>query len=136
MIANPEVPAFRYDPYSKKLTRETYDHLEMQTVRHNAVQVARKSIANLKNDSTRVWGIILGTLGRQGNFKHLKVRSLVTACQSNSDYTYRQLHRSWKSPRRLFHICPFSYQNCLLPSYHSSTITFPYSCRHLVQGYP
>jgi 2-(3-amino-3-carboxypropyl)histidine synthase len=82
MIANPEVPAFRYDPYSKKLTRETYDHLEMQTVRHDAVQVARKSIVNTENDPTRVWGVILGTLGRQGNFKQLKVRSLATVCQS------------------------------------------------------
>ncbi|KAG8834984.1 Diphthamide biosynthesis protein 1 [Serendipita sp. 400] len=30
MIANPDIPAFRYDPYSKKLTREWYDHHEMR----------------------------------------------------------------------------------------------------------
>jgi len=82
MIANPSVPAFRYDPYSKKFTRERYDHQEMQTVRDNAVQTARKSIAALTQKSSDVqenvsvaplWGVILGTLGRQGNVKQLQV---------------------------------------------------------------
>lgn len=80
MIANPSIPAFRYDPYSKKLTREHYDHREMQTVRNNAVQAARKSITTFvrsteetKNDPPPLWGVILGTLGRQGNFKQLQV---------------------------------------------------------------
>lgn len=83
MIANPSVPAFRYDPYSKKFTREHYDHREMQTVRDNAVQSARKSIVvqthkardiQEDDDATPLWGVILGTLGRQGNFKQLKVK--------------------------------------------------------------
>lgn len=83
MIANPSVPAFRYDPYSKKITRERYDHLEMQKVRDNAIQTARKSIADLtykvsdvQEDvrETPFWGVVLGTLGRQGNFKQLKVK--------------------------------------------------------------
>jgi 2-(3-amino-3-carboxypropyl)histidine synthase len=82
MIANPSVPAFRYDPYSKKFTRERYDHLEMQKVRDKAVQTARKSIADLAYKSSEVqedvretpyWGVVLGTLGRQGNLKQLKV---------------------------------------------------------------
>jgi len=82
MIANPSVPAFRYDPYSKKLTRERYDHHEMQTVRDQAVQTARRSISTFNSatsiserdsDSTPLWGVILGTLGRQGNFKQLQV---------------------------------------------------------------
>ena len=80
MIANPSVPAFRYDPYSKKLTRERYDHREMQAVRDQAVQTARRSItafssaiSECDNDSTPLWGVILGTLGRQGNFKQLQV---------------------------------------------------------------
>jgi 2-(3-amino-3-carboxypropyl)histidine synthase len=81
MIANPSVPAFRYDPYSKKFTRERYDHREMQTVRDNAVQTARKSITALTHDShdedvTPLWGVILGTLGRQGNVKQLQVKYL------------------------------------------------------------
>lgn len=73
MIANPTVPAFRYDPYSKKLTRERYDHRAMQRVRDDAVQVARRSIAAFSPDSPPLWGVILGTLGRQGNFKQLQV---------------------------------------------------------------
>ncbi|EDR14729.1 uncharacterized protein LACBIDRAFT_243952 [Laccaria bicolor S238N-H82] len=60
MIANPSVPAFRYDPYSKKLTRERYDHREMQLVRDSAEAMPP------------LWGVILGTLGRQGSFKQLQ----------------------------------------------------------------
>jgi 2-(3-amino-3-carboxypropyl)histidine synthase len=82
MIANPTVPAFRYDPYSKKLTRERYDHYEMQSIRHDAVQTARKSISAFSEDSIAkagnpdpppLWGIILGTLGRQGNVRQMQV---------------------------------------------------------------
>ncbi|KAK5997993.1 Diphthamide biosynthesis protein 1 [Cladobotryum mycophilum] len=58
MIHNPSIPAYRYDPYSRKLTRETYGHDEMQSVRRTAIQTARKA---------RRWGLILGSLGRQGN---------------------------------------------------------------------
>ena len=83
MIANPTVPAFRYDPYSKKLTRECYNHDEMRRVRGQAVQSARESIASLPPslDPTelsgpmqrrQLWGVILGTLGRQGSFKQLQ----------------------------------------------------------------
>ncbi|KAJ7095153.1 putative diphthamide synthesis protein-domain-containing protein [Mycena belliarum] len=76
MIANPSVPAFRYDPYSKKLTRERYGHREMHAVRDDAVQTARKSIAAFTREeaipSAPLWGVILGTLGRQGSFKQLQ----------------------------------------------------------------
>ncbi|TRM68301.1 putative diphthamide synthesis protein-domain-containing protein [Schizophyllum amplum] len=100
MIANPSVPAFRYDPYSKKLTRERYDHVQMQSVREDAVRTARKSIpaapevegipatsiesaATLSSTTSSttppppvsdapLWGVILGTLGRQGNFRQLQ----------------------------------------------------------------
>jgi 2-(3-amino-3-carboxypropyl)histidine synthase len=84
MIANPTVPAFRYDPYSKKLTRERYDHGEMRMVRAQAVQDARNSIGAFSRGSSVVkdvsekteaplWGVVLGTLGRQGSFKQLQV---------------------------------------------------------------
>lgn len=77
MIANPDVPAFRYDPYSKKLTRERYDHQEMQAIRDDAVQTARKSLDRPSKDNegspSPLWGIILGTLGRQGNLKQMQV---------------------------------------------------------------
>ena len=58
MIHNPALPAYRYDPYAQKLTRETYDHTEMQDLRRDAIATAKKA---------KGWGLILGALGRQGN---------------------------------------------------------------------
>jgi 2-(3-amino-3-carboxypropyl)histidine synthase len=58
MIHNPTIPAYRYDPYSRRLTRETYAHDEMQSLRRAAITSAR---------GARKWGLILGSLGRQGN---------------------------------------------------------------------
>lgn len=58
MIHNPELPAYRYDPYSRKLTHEMYDHNEMQSLRREAIASAKRA---------KKWGIILGSLGRQGN---------------------------------------------------------------------
>ncbi|KAI9707905.1 MAG: Diphthamide biosynthesis protein 1 [Bogoriella megaspora] len=58
MIHNPTIPAYRYDPYSRRLTRETYDHAEMHTLRRDAISQAKKA---------KKWGLILGSLGRQGN---------------------------------------------------------------------
>ena len=80
MIANPNVPAFRYDPYSKKLTRERYNHSEMHALRDQAVQSARSSIIaadsslDLQPSSSMsaMWGVVLGTLGRQGNLNQFR----------------------------------------------------------------
>lgn len=58
MIHNPTIPAYRYDPYSRRLTREEYGHSEMRDVRRDAIEKARKASR---------WGLILGSLGRQGN---------------------------------------------------------------------
>ncbi|KAL6985669.1 2-(3-amino-3-carboxypropyl)histidine synthase [Sarracenia purpurea var. burkii] len=58
MIANPKINAFRYDPYIGSLFLEEYDHKGMKESRRNAIVKAREA----KN-----WGIVLGTLGRQGN---------------------------------------------------------------------
>ncbi|KAF2262332.1 diphthamide biosynthesis protein 1 [Lojkania enalia] len=58
MIANPSLPAYRYDPYSRRLTHETYAHDDLYSLRRKAILTARKA---------RTWGIILGSLGRQGN---------------------------------------------------------------------
>ncbi|XP_048016155.1 2-(3-amino-3-carboxypropyl)histidine synthase subunit 1 isoform X2 [Megalobrama amblycephala] len=63
MIANPEIPAYRYDPYSKVFSREYYDHEAMRATRLQAIERAR---------SAQRWGLILGTLGRQGNPKILE----------------------------------------------------------------
>ncbi|KAK7202390.1 Dph1 protein [Myxozyma melibiosi] len=59
MIQNPGLAAYRYDPYSRKFTKEKYEHEEMLNVRQDAISVAR--------GAKRV-AIVLGTLGRQGNY--------------------------------------------------------------------
>ncbi|KAK4656024.1 Diphthamide biosynthesis protein 1 [Podospora pseudocomata] len=58
MIHNPSIPAYRYDPYSRKLTHEVYGHDEMQGLRRQAIKTAK---------TAKKWGLILGSLGRQGN---------------------------------------------------------------------
>ncbi|XP_046963897.1 2-(3-amino-3-carboxypropyl)histidine synthase subunit 1 [Vanessa cardui] len=62
MIANPNIPAYKYDPYDKKFTSETYDHQLMQENRKNHVRIA---------ENASEFGLILGTLGRQGSTKVL-----------------------------------------------------------------
>ncbi|XP_045930644.1 2-(3-amino-3-carboxypropyl)histidine synthase subunit 1 isoform X1 [Micropterus dolomieu] len=63
MIANPDIPAYRYDPYSKVFSREYYDHETMRALRLQAIDKARLA---------QRWGLILGTLGRQGSPKVLE----------------------------------------------------------------
>ncbi|XP_021742015.1 2-(3-amino-3-carboxypropyl)histidine synthase subunit 1-like [Chenopodium quinoa] len=63
MIANPGVKAFRYDPYLGRLFLEEYDHKGMKDSRMRAV---------LKAKEAKNWGVVLGTLGRQGNPKSLE----------------------------------------------------------------
>lgn len=58
MIANPNIPAYRYNPYDKVLSHEKYDTDLMTQTRQNQIQRAK---------SARKWGVVLGTLGRQGN---------------------------------------------------------------------
>ena len=68
MIANPTIPAFRYDPYNRVLTKEEYAHGEMRAVRKSMVERAARAAK---------WGVVLGTLGRQGNpaiLEHLEKR--------------------------------------------------------------
>lgn len=68
MIHNPSIPAYRYDPYSRKLTREYYEHDKMHTLRSNAIHTARTSLQpTAKNPTPKPWALILGALGRQGN---------------------------------------------------------------------
>lgn len=64
LITNPDVPAYRYDPYARRLTREYYDHGEMHALRHTAITTAQRA---------HTWGLILGALGRQGNPHTLEV---------------------------------------------------------------
>lgn len=58
MIASPNLPAYRYDPYSRTLTSESYSHSLMLSSRSSSMQQARHA---------KSWGLILGALGRQGN---------------------------------------------------------------------
>ncbi|KAJ2711466.1 Diphthamide biosynthesis protein 1, partial [Coemansia spiralis] len=58
MIHNPEIPAYAYNPFNKKFTRERYSHDEMQSLRRTAIATARRA---------KKFGLILGTLGRQGS---------------------------------------------------------------------
>ncbi|KAF2309323.1 hypothetical protein GH714_001618 [Hevea brasiliensis] len=62
MMANPEISAFRYDPYLGKLFLEEYDHQGMKETRKRPIERAREA---------KSWGIVLGTLGRQGNPRNL-----------------------------------------------------------------
>ncbi|XP_044270849.1 2-(3-amino-3-carboxypropyl)histidine synthase subunit 1 isoform X1 [Tribolium madens] len=68
MIANPKLQAYRYDPYEKKFTKEYYQHELMEKNRKDSV---------LKAKEAQLFGVIMGTLGRQGSPKvvnHLKQR--------------------------------------------------------------
>jgi 2-(3-amino-3-carboxypropyl)histidine synthase len=102
MIANPSVPAFRYDPYDKKFTREGYEHEEMRELRGKAVRQARRNVgldgsAKPQMEKTQTededallggsegasgWSVVLGTLGRQGSLSVLKVSSHSTFTDS------------------------------------------------------
>lgn len=63
MIANPSIEAFKYDPYEKKFTRELYDHKQMRFNRKKCIDQA---------SNAQLFGLILGTLGRQGSLKVMK----------------------------------------------------------------
>lgn len=62
MIANPNIKAYRYDPYSRKLTSESY-HFD-QMVRHRGAAIDT-AIETMRSGGT--FGFVLGTLGRQGS---------------------------------------------------------------------
>lgn len=63
MIHNPEIPAYRYDPYSRKFTKETYSQKQMIQTRMDSINLAKDG---------KIFGLILGSLGRQGNLATLK----------------------------------------------------------------
>lgn len=71
MISNPNLPAYRYDPYAKKMTIEKYHTEKMHEIRKAAVARASLIQPPLSDDPTAPLppkvGIILGTLGRQGS---------------------------------------------------------------------
>lgn len=58
MIMNPNLKAYRYDPYPKLLTIEKYDLPQMMEIRRAAIDQAK---------GAKKFGVVLGTLGHQGN---------------------------------------------------------------------
>ena len=54
---------YQYDPFKQLLTEEHYATEEMKALRSEALNQAKEA---------NVFGVILGTLGRQGNTKVLE----------------------------------------------------------------
>lgn len=66
MITNPHINLYyRYNPYTRIITTEQYDHTRMNQIRGDSIQKALHAIHYTKPCCTV--GIIMGTLGRQGN---------------------------------------------------------------------
>ena len=90
MIKNQHIEFFyQYDPYSRKFTKEKYDIPKMHDIRQQEITKAR---------SAKCIGIILGTLGRQGNRGLLN--DLKRICKSK-DIKYIILLLSEISPQKL-----------------------------------
>eukprot|EP00892_Ulva_mutabilis_P000935 jgi/Ulvmu1/10842/UM007_0016.1 len=89
LIANPSLRAYRYDPYGRVLTEEQYDQHGMRAVRRAAVERAR---------SAQVWGLVLGTLGRQGSPALLR---RLEALFSNAGLEYFVVLMSEVTPQNL-----------------------------------
>ena len=145
MIANPAIPAFRYDPYSKVLTRERYEHAQMTAVRSMAVDTARMHIKTLElkrlegmqaSGSEPVWGVILGTLGRQGNFKQLEVSLFHPGLRQRYDEPSAdsQLPEACHNCRRQYPSCPSFSRSCRQQSWHCSNTMSRSSFRHHVHA--
>jgi len=91
MIANPTLQALRYDPYGKTLTLEKYETQKMKSIRKNAIH--RTIDPNVKTI-----GIILGTLGRQGNPAILgHIRSLLKRHDNFLTVTFFDVISYWLS---------------------------------------
>lgn len=102
MIANPNILAYKYDPYDKKFTTETYEHKLMQSNRKNQINTAQ-------NGSK--FGLILGTLGRQGSMKVLN--NLEKQIQSTEkNYVKILLSEIFPSKLALFNLDAFVQVAC------------------------
>nr|MBE5724750.1 putative diphthamide biosynthesis protein 1 [Cucujiformia] len=92
MIANSKIESYRYDPYKKEFTREYYEHEWMNSIR-------KKSIDD--SVSAKKFGVIIGTLGRQGN---LNVADYITKClrEKNKDVVLILLSEIFPKKLELF----------------------------------
>ncbi len=92
MISNPHLKAYKYDPYSKKITEEGYDHEKMHSIRKAAITKAKEA---------KKFGIILGTLGRQGSPKILdRLQSIMK--QQNREFVTLLLSEIFPKKLELF----------------------------------
>lgn len=89
MIANPRIKTFRFDPFLGVLILEEYDHKGMKKARKEAILTARKA----KN-----WGIVLGTLGRQGS---TRVLDRIVGMMEERGMDYTVILMSEISPARI-----------------------------------
>jgi len=92
MISNPDIKAYRYDPYAKVFSIEKYDFDEMYRMRRDAIDQSRDK---------KKYGIILGTLGRQGSPKILEhLEELLKS--KGKDYTTVLLSEIFPAKLELF----------------------------------
>lgn len=93
MIANPQFQAYKYDPYSKEFTKEHYDHTLMMSTRRCAI---------LKASAAKRFGLILGTLGRQGSPKILEYLK-DTMTKAGASFIIVLLSEIFPEKLKLFH---------------------------------
>eukprot|EP01062_Namystynia_karyoxenos_P007327 TRINITY_DN12581_c1_g1_i1.p2 TRINITY_DN12581_c1_g1~~TRINITY_DN12581_c1_g1_i1.p2 ORF type:complete len:433 (+),score=129.17 TRINITY_DN12581_c1_g1_i1:78-1376(+) len=92
MIHNPALSAYLYNPYTKMLTEEKYDHGAMRGHREAAIRRAA---------GAQRWGVVLGTLGHQGSPAVLRrVERLLT--QRGRDYVVVLLSEVFPAKLALF----------------------------------
>lgn len=102
MIANPNISAYKYDPYDKKFTSEIYEHELMRNNRQNQVNTA---------ENAGCFGLILGTLGRQGSTKVLSNLEK-QICNSDKKYVKILLSEIFPSKLALFNLDAFVQVAC------------------------
>ncbi|CUV06647.1 unnamed protein product [Cryptosporidium hominis] len=89
MIQNPSKVFYLYEPFSKKITRETYSHQLLHEIRKssivNSFKIVQGGGSNLINDSV-VIGIFFSTLGRQGSFAIVeRLEKLISKYNTNTN---------------------------------------------------
>ena len=85
MIANPSVPAFRYDPYSKKLTRERYNHKDMRTARSDAVIGAHIGTERVRGAYSDYRRLVAWRVNPAVNLVAVRVLTVITGSRDNHE---------------------------------------------------
>ncbi|ADM11856.1 diphthamide synthase subunit DPH2 [Encephalitozoon intestinalis ATCC 50506] len=101
MIRNPHLKFYKYCPFSRRMTQEFYDYNKMLSDRRSEIRTAFKG---------RSFGVILGSLGRQGNKNIL--RSVVNRLKGYKIYLIMQDEISPKKLERYEFIDSFVQISC------------------------